>query len=155
MDLKGSRKKLSVIALTLLIVVSGAMIYYAKNIVILEGMEMHFVSGPKFYPIVLSVLMIIFCAFSILNTLKGPEKTLEFRNIQKPIIVLVITFLWIFMWNYVGYFYLCSFVAMGLLMFYLNPEKFSFRKIYKSLVFDAIIVTSIYIIFSVALKMQI
>ena len=152
MNLKISYKKGSICALTLLILVSIGMIYFTKDIKTQFGSGSRFINGPKFYPILLAVLMIIFCVISILDTLKKPDKIMEFPNAQKAITTGVVTFVWVSLWQYIGYFYLISFFSMAILLIYLNPAPFSLKKIRNSLLWDISIIGAIYLIFAIALK---
>lgn len=152
MNLKISSKKANLCILMSLILISIGMLYFTKDIKTQLGSGSLFINGPKFYPILLSSLMILFCVISIIDTLKKPDKILEFPNAQKAIITSVVTVIWIALWQSYGYFYLLSFIAMAFLMFYLNPAPSGMKKLCSSLAYDAAITASLYLIFTVALK---
>ena len=105
MNLKISYKKANLFALVLLILMSVGMLYFTKDIKTQLGSGSLFINGPKFYPILLAVLMIVFCVISIVDTLKKPDKTVEFSNVQKAIVTSLVTLVWIVLWQYNGHFY--------------------------------------------------
>ena len=154
MNLKMSFKKLTIGALILTALLSSGMLYFAKDIRETPGIRTLFISGPRFYPIALAVLMIVFCVISIIDTLKKPDKILEFPNAHKAVVTAAVTIIWIALWQYMGYFYLISFIAMGIILFYLNPAPASVKKICSSLAYDSVIIIFIYLTFAVALKMN-
>jgi hypothetical protein len=152
MHLKASYKKANLCVLALLILMSAGMLYFTKDIKSQMGSGSRFINGPKFYPMLLAVLMIVFCIISIADTLRKPDKVLEFPNAHKAIVTAVITFVWILSWQYVGHFYLLSFIAMAILLFYLNPAPSNLKKLCRSLAYDGIIMICLYLVFKVALK---
>ena len=66
MKFKLSYQKASTVLLSILIIVSVGIIYYAQGIKVI-GVRSYF-AGPRFYPIVVASLMLIFCIASLIET---------------------------------------------------------------------------------------
>lgn len=148
-----SYKKLSVALLTFFAATGAAMIYFATKLKVQRGAM--FVNGSQFFPMLLGGLIVLFCICSVIDTLRKPEDEVvtvpKFGNIA---ISLGLTILWTALWQYVGYFYVVSFVFVALFIYIFNPAPHSPRKIRETLVFDVIIIAVIYLVFTVGLKTQ-
>ena len=145
-----SFKKASVAVLSGLIVIGVLMIYYAR--VIKKQIGSMFVNGPQFYPILLASIMIICCVISIWDTLRKEDKIIELPNIKIPMVLLCLTIIWVLLWQKFGYFYLISSIFVGIMLFYLNPASMGPKKLFNTILFDGIIIASVYLIFDAGLK---
>ena len=159
MNVKLSYKKCSVVCLVLLMIISAGMIYFTKDIRAQFGQL--FINGPKFYPILLSSIMLLSCLASIFHTLKKEDKIIEFPNFHKPVIVSGILLAWVIAWQTCArvivtntYFYPISALGVGALLLYLNPEPWSVKKLAKSALIDAAVIVPLYLLFAVGLRMR-
>ena len=148
-----SFKKASVFTLSFFILLGGAGIYFATKFKTMATQA--FLSGPKFYPILLCSLLVLFSAIAMIDDLRKEDKKVEIPNIKRFFIVLLIIALWLFLWIKLIGFYPSSMICIALMLLYLNPKKGFKNKIKETLIADIIIVGLIYFVFTVLLKAQI
>jgi hypothetical protein len=153
MTLKISYKKFSISALFLLTLIGIGMIYFSKDIKSIVTAS-SFINGPQFYPILLASLLILFCIISIFDTSKKPDKIIELPNAEKLFVTLGVIVVWTTFWYLYGFFYPSSTIAVAVLLFYLNPAPIDRKKISITALSDMLIMAFVYLIFTVALKVQ-
>ena len=154
-NLKISYKKCSYVLLVFFMLVAIFIIYFSRDIRELGLGVGVFVSGPKFYPIMLGVIMLLVCAASIISVYKmEKDKFFELPNFHIPLILFAILLVWVSLWRLFGYFYLVSAVCMMALLVYLNPEPMSLKKIVKSVLINAVILLVTYLSFTVGLNVS-
>ena len=114
-----------------------------------------FWSGPKFYPFLLCILIVLFSVWELIATLKDEEeKAVTWPNVSKSLSIIVIISIWIFVWQHFHIFYPISVIASAAMLYILNPQPKSVKKVLKSLAVAAVTVLIVYLIFSVALKIS-
>ncbi|MDR1977816.1 MAG: tripartite tricarboxylate transporter TctB family protein [Synergistaceae bacterium] len=150
--MKISYKKWSIGVLFFLIFCALAMIYFTKDIK--QQANTVLLSGPRFYPILLACLLIVFCLISIVFSARKPDKFIEFPNIHRPLVTLGIFFAWTLIWQFWGFFYLVSSIAIFVITVFLNPEPMSVKKIRNAIVLDAIIMGLVYLLFTLLLNVK-
>lgn len=150
--MKISFKKCSIGALIILIFCSLGMIYFAKDIKAIGASN--WITGPRFYPILLACLLILFSVISLIVTIRRPDEEIILPNFVRSAITLAVIIAWAVLWELTGYFYVLSLVSMFLLIMYLNPEKLGGRKIMKAVLLDAIIIGFVYVLFTLILKVK-
>ena len=139
-----SYKKLSVVFLSVFAV--AGVIFYFQAMKFPEAMGPA-ASSPTFYPKLLSVLMTLFSVVGIITTLKKEDKIIEIPSIKNYFFVLVVTIVWVFAWQNLGYFYLVSAIGVGVMLYYLNSKPNSLTKIRNTLLIDAGIIAFVYAVF--------
>lgn len=113
-------------------------------------------SGPSYYPKLLCFFMVIFGMGGILTTARMPkDKYIEIPNIKNILFLVIILAIWAFLWQRFGYFYQIAFLAVGAILFYLNPEPISLKKIRNTVIIDVIIVGIFYIVFNLIMSVRI
>jgi hypothetical protein len=153
MKFKISYRKASTVLLSLLILAGIVLIVFAQNIKMIGVRS--YVAGPRFYPIMIGVLTVVFCIFSLIEVWRKPDQITELENAQRPLVIFLIMVAWGIFWQTIGNFYLVSAIFAGLMMFYMNPEPISLKKAIKSILQSCIIMLIVYLIFSVILKIRI
>ena len=148
-----SYKKASVVFLIFVILVGIGMLYFAQDIK--NPLGLTFLRGPHFYPVLLAALLIIFSIISIIDTVRKKEdEVIKLVNVKKPAVVLFMVLVWAVLYHFFDHFYALSAIAMFTFLLFLNPQPFSVKKVLKMLLYDFILLTLLYMIFSFFLKVQ-
>lgn len=143
-----SFKKVSIAALTLILLLSAAGVYLANQIND-RGVE-SFVGGPKFYPMMLLGIIMIFGIWDLAETLKAEDtRRYTVPEIKRLSISIGMVVLWILLWKYAVGFYPAGILMAFVMLYYLNPETDRKKKIRTAVVTDAIIMGAVYVIFTV------
>ena len=142
-------KKGSIIADVIIALLAGAFIVIAKNfstpLVKLQIM-------PSYYPIGIATLLLIFCAISIFKTAKlKDDKVIHVGNWKQIIFVIVICVLFVLFWKLTRLFYPVCFVATAALMYILNPQANSIKKLMKALLYSLATQAVVYLVFTKAM----
>ena len=150
--MKVSYKKSSMVFLSILILLAIGMIFFTKDI--REQADSLFINGPKFYPILLACLLILFSIISFIDTWRKEDRVIDLPEIKRPTFILFVTLVWVILWQTIGYFYALSAIAMFVLIIFLNPKPFSLKKAAWALFSDLIVVALLYGVFAIGLKAQ-
>lgn len=71
----------------------------------------------SYFPMLLSVSLVILCLIGFVKTfLQKEDKKIELSNLKMISITIVITALYVLIWNLVGFFYLLTFIYVLLLL---------------------------------------
>lgn len=108
--------------------------------------------GAHFFPQVVSVLLLIFCLFSFLNTAKKRDEKVELRNIGHLFFTIILVILFLSLWNAIGRFYILSLIFLAVLIYSYNQEKYSLNKVIQSIVVSLVITFVAYMTFDYFLK---
>jgi len=104
---------------------------------------------PSYYPIGVAGLLILFCLISIYDTYRQKEDhVVDFGNLKRVLPVIGICVLYAVAWKLTKQFYLVSFVATTALMYILNPQPNSLKKLIRSAVYSLTIQVVVYIVFT-------
>lgn len=143
-----SYKKLSLIVLTIIVATSGIGIWLATQIKTFGGTTA-FVGGPKFYPIMIFSLLIVFGIIDAINTVRKQEdKTISIPNLKYLLFTVGMMIIWIFLWKLAVGFYPASALCIAIMLYVLNPSSSIKKKVITAIAVDAIIVAFLYIVFS-------
>ena len=136
-------KKATWIANCILIAVGVAFIVGALNFK--EG-YVKLVISEKYYPIGVASLLIISCIVSTIKTFLGDDDhKIEITGWMRALMVLGVCIVYALLWEKIGYFYIVTFVLMSGLMYALNPEAHSIKKVIKTLVANLAIILVVYV----------
>lgn len=114
-----------------------------------------FATGPQFYPMLLCGLFFVLAVISIIHTLRAKEvKYIDIPFPKNYVFILAVVILWTVLWQILDAFYPVSFLGVGAMLYVLNPDKSSWKKLFKTLCIDLIIVIFVYVVFSILLKMN-
>ena len=141
-----SYKKATYIANGLIIALGIAFIVMAKNF---PDAMVQLTIQPSYYPIGISALLILFCVISIVKTAtsKQPDKIISFGKTSKVLITIALCILFGILWTLTRSFYLVSFIIVAALMYFLNPQPNSGKKVMKSLAYSLITQLVVYLVF--------
>ena len=153
MNIKLSYRWASVVMLLALMVTSALVIFFAKDIRMIG--TLNYFAGPRFYPIALASLIIIFSVLSIVEVWRKPDQHIIIKNVQRPVILLGIIIAWAYLWEATGRFYVVSSGSIAVIMYCLSPASRSIKKVLVTLAMAVIIMAVIYLIFSVGLRVRI
>jgi len=146
-----SSKKASIATYLVFIVLGIAFFIMARNFPPTSGL---YVSGPSFYPELLSAVMVLAGVVGIAVTLKAKDTTIELANLHRVFYTFGIIVIWVILWQYTGKFYLISFVGSGVMLWLLNGEPASKKKLGKTLLINCIIIGAFFLVFRVLLKVN-
>jgi putative tricarboxylic transport membrane protein len=104
--------------------------------------------GPDFFPKVVSVLLIITCIISFFTTKRKTEdQKVELENFKFVIYTLLATTVFVALWQFLGLFYVCSFVFIFALLFLYNNNGNITKKILTSLGISLTVILFVYAVF--------
>ncbi len=152
-----SYKKASIIVLSILIALGIAGCWLSIQIADsqsgISGSSNNFFGGPRFYPLLICALVVIFSIWAlILVCRQKDDRIIEIHHKKNLLFVIAVVIIWAVLWQKVGQFYAVSFVAMAALLFFLNPEEQSAKKLLKSGGIALLVVSFVYAIFGAVLR---
>ena len=147
-----SYKKASIVVMSTLILLGIIGIYYALQIRSL--FRTTFINGPRFYPVMLCSMIVLFSGISLIQALFAPDRHIELPNMKNFFFVLGVIIVWSVLWQTIGSFYLVSFFAVGGMLYWLNPAPNSLRKLGNTFVIDVIIIAIVYASFGLGLNIS-
>lgn len=104
--------------------------------------------GPDFFPKVISILLIITCIISFITTKRKTEdQKVELANFKFVIYTILTTSVFVALWQWLGLFYVCSFVFMFALLFLYNNNGNITKKILISLGISLVVILFVYAVF--------
>lgn len=138
-------KKASYIANALFIVLASAFLImialFPEPIVKLK-------IGPGYYPALICILLITACVLSIVSTYRGTEdRAIEMPNIKNALLIIGMVILFLVFWKLTKMFYVVSFLAVGTLLFFLNPQPETSVRLRKALMISLCMQGFIYVVF--------
>jgi hypothetical protein len=104
--------------------------------------------GPDFFPKVVTVLLIITCIISFFTTKrKTDDQKVELENIKFVIYTILATIVFAALWQFLGLFYVCSFVFIFALLFLYNNNGNIIKKMLISLGISLAVILFVYVVF--------
>jgi hypothetical protein len=104
--------------------------------------------GAGYYPALLCIFLIIASVISTFNTLRAKtDSVVEIPKLKNIVLVLVTIILFLTFWRLTGMFYVVSFFALGILLFFLNPQPAGMAKLTKTLLLSVCMQGFVYIVF--------
>lgn len=111
--------------------------------------------GPRYFPTLLVILLVLLSCISFFQTRKQEDKIIHIANIHLIIITIVLTILFFLSWSLVGYFYINCFVFVFLLFITFNWGQLEIKKrIFSHSVIASTITLSIYLFFDLLLGIK-
>ena len=140
-----SYKKATLVANLFFILLSVAFLIMAANF---EQAVIRLAVDPSYYPILVCVGIIITATVSIVSTLRNPnDRVVEIPNPKKGLIIIGLFALFVLLWQFIGQFYVVSFVVMGAVLYTMSPQPNSLKKIIKTCVISLCMQIFVYFIF--------
>jgi putative tricarboxylic transport membrane protein len=104
--------------------------------------------GPDYFPKVVSILLIITCIISFFTTKRKTEdQKVELENFKFVIYTILATTVFVALWQFLGLFYVCSFVFIFALLFLYNNNENMIKKILTSLGISLAVILFVYAVF--------
>ena len=104
--------------------------------------------GPGYYPTLVCFLLIGASVASILKTYKyDKDHDIPLPKLHNAILIIGVVTLFLVFWHLTGQFYIVSFFAMGVLLYFLNPQPNGPKKIGKSVLISLSMQGFIYVVF--------
>lgn len=146
-----SMKKATLIFLSILIVV--ALAYIKTALSFSSGARSTGMMNSSTYPILLSCLLIVLCVISFIQTLREKESKTDVIDFKLIGATICITILYFAIWNFIGYFYLATFVyIVALILIY--QKKLNVKAFLQYGVISFVSTIAIYIIFDFMMGIQ-
>jgi hypothetical protein len=100
--------------------------------------------GPAYFPGIVSVLLILCCILSLFTTMKKKDEHIPLPNLRYIIWTIVLSALFTAVWEWMGLFYIVSFVFLAILIYLYDQAKPSFKKAYKASGISLLMVLLVY-----------
>ena len=113
--------------------------------------------GPGYYPRVLSVLLIVASLAGLYTNYRKKENIdmrIDLPNLRYFFLVLAMAVLIAVVWHFTERFYFICIFSTLILLWFLNPDPVSARKVAKTIFIDIVILGTIYLLFSVVLHLD-
>lgn len=142
-----SKKKLD-ISILLVIILMG--IYYIYTAVKANEGTPEGELGSGFFPIILGIALIAFCLISIMKWLKKTDEVLHFDGMKKILVTIGIIIVYFLAWEYIGYFYILSFLLLFVMftIFRWPLEIKRSRLIIVNLIVALVLMAFVYVLFN-------
>lgn len=147
-------RKASLIALTVTLL-AGIMFFVLSFTLPMSSPGV--VIGPGYYPRSLSLLLIVSSLIGLYTNFRRTANKSLIVDIPKPVyffFVLVLALTVAAVWHITHRFYPIAVLATFLLLWFLNPEPSTLRKVVKTLLVGSVILGIIYLLFSVLLQLN-
>ena len=104
--------------------------------------------GPGYYPALLCGALIIASAVSLIKTFKSrDDRVIELPKIKNALLIIVVFTAFLAFWKVTGQFYVVSFISMGILLYFLNPQPNGVGKVVKAVAISLCIQVFVYFVF--------
>ncbi|MED4601379.1 tripartite tricarboxylate transporter TctB family protein [Paenibacillus validus] len=100
--------------------------------------------GPAYFPGIVSVLLILCCILSFFTTMKKNDQHIPLPNLRYIIWTIVLSALFTAVWEWMGLFYIVSFVFLAILIYLYDQAKPSFIKVCKAMGISLLMVLLVY-----------
>jgi hypothetical protein len=100
--------------------------------------------GPAYFSSIVSVLLILCCILSIVTTMKKKDEHIPLPNLRYIIWTIVLSALFTAVWQWIGLFYVLSFVFLAILIYLYDQAKPSFKKAFKASAISLLMVLLVY-----------
>ncbi|QQK77792.1 tripartite tricarboxylate transporter TctB family protein [Salicibibacter cibarius] len=102
--------------------------------------------GPHYFPIILSILLILLCIISVIQTVKKEDKKIEMPNKMLLFGVLCLIVAFILGWEFIGY-YIVSIFFLFILFTLFRMNSLSKKVIFINIIWSISVTISIYFVF--------
>ena len=138
-------KKATYIVNTILILVAAYGLFMIRNF---SSPVVRAIVGPGYYPTLLCVALIVTLIISLVKTFRSKDnRIVELPKIKNALLVIVVFVAFLVFWRTTRQFYIVSFISMGVLLHFLNPQSNSVGKVIKSVFISLAMQVFVYFIF--------
>lgn len=111
--------------------------------------------GPAFVPTILGVALMVFCILGAFGTYyQTANERLTISNPFSLAVTFGISIVYVALWYFVGQFYLWTFLAVAMLIFFLNPSSAVWSKLRLAVVIGLGLTFGIYFVFEFLLNVR-
>jgi hypothetical protein len=111
--------------------------------------------GPRYFPTLLVILLVLFSCISLFQTRKKEDEIIHIANYRLILITIVLTILFFLSWNLIGYFYINCFIFILFLFTTYNWKQLKTQKrVFSLSVIASLITLSIYLFFDLLLGIK-
>lgn len=110
--------------------------------------------GPSYFPTLLSILLIISCVVSWIQTMNKDDKKFPLDNLKVIFTTISVTAFYFISWYFIGYFYLNTFIFLMVLLIIYSPKKEIKKNLFINLITSGGILIFIYVLFDLILKIK-
>jgi hypothetical protein len=111
--------------------------------------------GPAYFPSILSVMLMVACLAGLFTTWRRREdRVIDIPHPGRMFATLAVAVTFAVLWQVTGQFFPLAFVAVAALLFMLNPAGTARQKLVTALSISAILITLIYVLFVLVLRMR-
>ena len=144
-SLNFSYKTATYIVNTILILVAACGLFMIYNF---PPPVLRLAIGPGYYPALLFAALIITSVISSIKTFRSSnDQMLVFPKIKNTMFVIVTFVAFWFFWEKTRQFYIVSFIAIGILLYFLNPQPSNVGRVVKAVVISLCIQVFVYVVF--------
>ncbi|MFJ5769907.1 tripartite tricarboxylate transporter TctB family protein [Psychrobacillus sp. NPDC093180] len=104
--------------------------------------------NPATFPQIISVLLIIMSIISFFTTLRQKDIKVELVNFRYIVYTIIGLFLFVILWELLGYFYILMLILFAILFYIYDDSKQVKRKLLSSIILAGIVSTIIYLLFA-------
>ncbi|WP_249869201.1 tripartite tricarboxylate transporter TctB family protein [Oceanobacillus saliphilus] len=140
-----SYKKSTYVSLILLIAMALVFMFVSSD---LAGIQPNQPSSPATFPRIVATLIIIVGVISFITTLRQEDEKVELANFKYVITTIVATVIFLILWQYLGLFYILSFLLLCFLFYIFSNINNKIRKLLISGGTAITVVGLIYVVFS-------
>lgn len=110
--------------------------------------------GPAYFPSIVSILLIFCCILSFFATMKKNEVHIPMPNFRYIIWTILLSALFTGVWEWMGLFYVTSFVFLAVLIYFYDQAKHSFKRALKASGSSLLMVLIVYVTFELLLDIS-
>ncbi|WP_158232562.1 tripartite tricarboxylate transporter TctB family protein [Sporosarcina sp. P13] len=109
--------------------------------------------GAGYFPRLLAVILIALTILSIIQTLLEKEsEKIDLGNWKMVVATIILTPIYIFLWVYVGYFYILTFIFLFGLIYLYQEDRKSKKMLIINVITTSSVLVAIYVFFGVLLE---
>lgn len=143
-----SYKKATFMSLAIIVLIGIAYMYAANQI---QHSNKTLTLGPSYFPNILGILLIILCIISFIQTWRKADELTNLPNFKYILLTLGCIILFVLAWQFIGYFYIFTFLLLFTLTSLYSLKKEIKKKAWIHGVISLASVGVIYLIFNVVL----
>ncbi|MDV6378726.1 tripartite tricarboxylate transporter TctB family protein [Sporosarcina sp. GW1-11] len=109
--------------------------------------------GSGYFPRLLAIILIVLTIISIIQTLLEKEsEKIDLGNWKMVVATLILTPIYIFLWVYVGYFYILTFIFLFGLIYIYQVDRKSKKMLIINAITTSVVLVAIYVFFGILLE---